>query len=104
MVSCSMRGSDISRGPAAELPCPDVLALRPCTALLYTVMPCGRASPARSSEQLSTLDTSRPSNLLAPPQSNCCWVLYCDRSAAGCSLGLQPQKVHNPAGPWHTEF
>ncbi len=47
MVSRSMRGSDISRGPAAELPCPDVLSLMPCTALLYTVMPSGRASPAQ---------------------------------------------------------
>lgn len=50
MVWRSMRGSDISRGPAAELPCPDVLSLMPCTALLYTVMPSGRGSPAQSPE------------------------------------------------------
>jgi len=42
-----MRGSELSSGPAMELPCPDVLALRSCAALLYTVMPCGGASPAQ---------------------------------------------------------
>ena len=41
-------GSDISRGPALELPRPEELALRSCTALLYTLMPCGRASPAQA--------------------------------------------------------
>ena len=41
-------GSDISRGPALELPRPDELALRSCTALLYTLMPCGGASPAQA--------------------------------------------------------
>ena len=47
IVSLSMRGSELSRGPAVELPCPDVLALRSCAALLYTVMPCGGDSPAQ---------------------------------------------------------
>ena len=44
-------GSDISRGPALELPRPEELALRSCTALLYTLMPCGRASPAQARER-----------------------------------------------------
>ena len=39
-------GSDISKGPALELPRPDELALRSCASLLYTVMPRGGASPA----------------------------------------------------------
>ena len=46
MVSLSMRGRDIWSGPTPEEPWPEELPLRSSAALLYTVMPCGGASPA----------------------------------------------------------